>query len=253
LVLWYQVLDKAASEKVPVIIVTDDVKEDWWWRHEGKIIGPNPDLVEEIRGKADVGFYMYVSDQFMEYARQYLKQTVDQHAIDEIREVRRHDEQQRREMGRFLRVQEARMDEVNAKLHELAAESGHLRAEIDEVTTQMQQVLLAPSEGRESPSAQHLVDTLSRRRMELEARSADLEERRHYLDQEFGLLAARRNSLVHHSSGLVHDGSVRTRLVPPFRVVPGAVSSAGHRPIVRQVGGSAEDPKVAETRFEKGP
>src|SRR5258708_3051295 len=40
LVLWYQVMDKAASDKVPIIIVTDDAKEDWWWRHEGKIVGP---------------------------------------------------------------------------------------------------------------------------------------------------------------------------------------------------------------------
>jgi valyl-tRNA synthetase len=40
-------------------------------------------------GHSNVSFYMYSSDQFMEYSRKYLKRTVDQKAIDEIREIRK--------------------------------------------------------------------------------------------------------------------------------------------------------------------
>jgi PIN domain-containing protein len=206
LILWYQVMDKAAADKVPVIIVTDDVKEDWWWRHEGKIVGPNPDLVEEIRSKANVGFYMYVSDQFMVYARQYLKQNIDQKAIDEIREVRKHDEQQRLEMEHFLRVQEKRMQQFSSELHALASEIAHTRSEMDAVTAEMEHVALGPDEGRQSPSTQNLVDTLSRRRTELEARIAHLEQRQRHADREFHLVAARRNSLVHHGTIPPHLG-----------------------------------------------
>jgi PIN like domain len=93
LTLWYQVIDKATAEKSPIIIVTDDVKEDWWWRHEGKIVGPKPELVEEIVAKANVQFYMYRSDQFIEQARQFLSQQVDQGTIDEIREITERDEE----------------------------------------------------------------------------------------------------------------------------------------------------------------
>lgn len=240
LILWYQVMDKAAADKVPIIIVTDDVKEDWWWRHEGKIVGPNPDLVAEIRGRADVAFYMYVSDQFMEYARQYLKQNIDQHAIDEIREVRKHDEQQRLEVERFLRVQEGRMEEFGSEMRALASEIGHIRSEIDAVTAQMDQVLLGPAEGRESPSARHLVETLSQRRAELEAHAAHLENRRRRLDEELHLLVARRNSLAHHG------------VLPPRRVLRRPVPASEVATIARRVAKDTEEMRVDNGRLETG-
>lgn len=227
LVLWYQVMDKAESDKLPIIIITDDVKDDWWWRHEGKIIGPNPDLVEEIRNKSGVAFYMYVSDQFMEHARRYLKQNIDQQAIDEIREVRRHDELQRLEMERFLAVQESRMADSNAELHAIVSEIAHVKAEIDSVAAQMEQVLLGPDEGRGSPAAQHLIDTLSRRRSELAARAESLEGRRRRLNEEFHLLAARRNSLLHH-------GAPRARNHASHRGERSPASPAGAFPITER-------------------
>lgn len=239
LVLWYQVMDKAASDKVPIIIVTDDVKEDWWWRHEGRIVGPNPDLVAEIRGKADVAFYMYVSDQFMEYARQYLKQNIDQQAIDEIREIRKHDEWQRMEVERFLRIQENRMQEFSSELHALASEIGHVRSEIDAVTTQMEQVALGHDEGRGSPSAQHVVDRLSQRKSELEEHAAHLEKRRRRLDEEFHLVVARRNSLVHHG------------VLPP-RVQRRPVPVSESAPIARRVLKGTEGLRVDNGRLETG-
>jgi hypothetical protein len=84
LIVWFQVIDKAKQTKKPVIFVTDDGKEDWWWRFQGKIIGPRPELVEEIRIKANVAFYMYRSNEFMKYAREHLNQEIDQKAIDEV-------------------------------------------------------------------------------------------------------------------------------------------------------------------------
>jgi hypothetical protein len=240
LVLWYQVMDKAASDKVPIIIVTDDAKEDWWWRHEGKIVGPNPDLVAEIRVRADVAFYMYVSDQFMEYARQYLKQNIDQRAIDEIREIRKHDERQRIEVERFLRVQENRMQEFSSELHALASEIGHVRSEIEAVASQMEQVLSGPDEGRGAPSAQHLVDTLSQRRAELEAHATHLENRRRRLNEEFHLVVARRNSLVHHG------------VLPPPRVPRRPIPAPEAAPISKRVVKGSEELRVENGRLETG-
>jgi PIN like domain len=197
LVLWYQVIEKASSEKNPIIIVTDDVKEDWWWRHEGKIVGPNPELVEELHSKANVAFYMYVSDQFMEYARQYLKQDVDQEAIDEIREVRKHDEQQRLEIEQFLVLEESRLDAMRRDRHALAAELDHRRLEMSSLSEQMDHILLGPGEGRESPSARKLITDLASQRRELESRAVHLEANLRYLDQQIDLLKVRRNRLAH--------------------------------------------------------
>ena len=92
LVLWFQVIDKAKETKETVILVTDDRKEDWWLRFKGQTIGPRPELVEEMLSQAGVSFYMYQADPFMEHAQKYLERQVKQEAIDEVRDIRRHDE-----------------------------------------------------------------------------------------------------------------------------------------------------------------
>jgi len=93
LVLWFQVIDKAKETKEAIILVTDDRKEDWWLRFKGQTIGPRPELVEEMLSQAGVSFYMYQADQFMTYAQKYIEQQVKQKAIDEVRDVRRYDEE----------------------------------------------------------------------------------------------------------------------------------------------------------------
>jgi len=90
LVLWFQVIDKATETKKPIILITDERKNDWWLDFKGKTIGPRPELVEEMATEAGVSFYMYAADPFMEYARKYLGAEVKQDAIDEIKDVRRH-------------------------------------------------------------------------------------------------------------------------------------------------------------------
>jgi hypothetical protein len=92
LILWYQIIDKAIETQKSIILITDDTKEDWWWKFKGLTIGPRPELVEEIKIKAKVSFYMYSSDKFMEYAQEYLQEKVIQKAIDEVRKVREQDE-----------------------------------------------------------------------------------------------------------------------------------------------------------------
>lgn len=89
LVLWFQIIDRAKEIKKPIIFVTDDRKEDWWYKFKGETIGPHPKLVEEIKSEAGVLFYMYHTERFMKHAQDYLKQKVEQKAIEEVREVQR--------------------------------------------------------------------------------------------------------------------------------------------------------------------
>lgn len=69
--------------------MTDDSKDDWWRNFKGKTLGPRPELIAEMLKEASVDFYMYRTDQFMEYARSFLKQNVDQNAIYEVKEIGR--------------------------------------------------------------------------------------------------------------------------------------------------------------------
>jgi hypothetical protein len=132
-ILWRQVLDKAKEGKSPVIIVTDDAKEDWWWKHQGKIIGPRPELVEEMRATANVSFYMYRSDQFLEHAARYLKQHVDQTAIAEVREIRNRDEEIRRRLQRSRAIESYRM-------RKLAEQRGMATAELAQVVSKISEL-----------------------------------------------------------------------------------------------------------------
>jgi hypothetical protein len=87
LVLWYELIDTAKEVNKPVILVSDDVKEDWWWKEKGFTIGPKPELVHEMRAKANVMFYMYQPSRFMEQAVKFLNEKIDKAAINEAKEV----------------------------------------------------------------------------------------------------------------------------------------------------------------------
>lgn len=51
LIIWKDIIAKAKSDKRPVIFISDDAKEDWWWIHRGRKMGPRPELIEEFRAK----------------------------------------------------------------------------------------------------------------------------------------------------------------------------------------------------------
>jgi hypothetical protein len=91
LILWFQLIDKSIELQKPFIFITDETKEDWWWLFKGRTIGPRPELLKEFRLKTNHDLYVYSSYQFMEYARQYLKQHVGEQAINEVRELRETD------------------------------------------------------------------------------------------------------------------------------------------------------------------
>lgn len=103
-VLWFQLIDYAKSEKKPLIFITDDMKEDWWLEQEGKIISPRPDLIQEMSSEAGVQFYMYSTDRFMDYAESFLKLPDQEEAIEEAREIRIQDAASQRVSDEILHL-----------------------------------------------------------------------------------------------------------------------------------------------------
>jgi hypothetical protein len=91
ILVWFQLIDYAKSQKKPLILVIDDEKEDWWLEHKGKTISPRPELIQEMLSKAGISFYMYKSDQFMERAANFLALPDKPEAIEEAREIRLQD------------------------------------------------------------------------------------------------------------------------------------------------------------------
>lgn len=89
LILWRQLLLHVKDAGIKnVVLVTEDRKDDWWWREQGKTIGPHPELVREIRRAGDVDlFWMYSSVQFVEHANQYSSKQVSIESVAEIENV----------------------------------------------------------------------------------------------------------------------------------------------------------------------
>jgi hypothetical protein len=87
LVLWTEIIERAKSTSKPVIFVTDDQKEDWWLRVNGRTIGPRPELVAEFWGAAHQLFYMYGTDRFIEMAKQRGHSQPSDETVNEIRDI----------------------------------------------------------------------------------------------------------------------------------------------------------------------
>lgn len=89
LILWKQLIQHVKSNNIKqVILVTADRKEDWWWREQGKTIGPHPELVREIIREGGVEiFWMYSSGQFVEQASQFWQTNVSKESVKEITQI----------------------------------------------------------------------------------------------------------------------------------------------------------------------
>lgn len=89
LILWFQMIDKAKEAKKPIILISGDIKEDWWLEKDGKRLCPLPLLKREMLDKAGVDFHIYTADSFLQY---YLEGN-DQSAIKEVKKIRELEEQ----------------------------------------------------------------------------------------------------------------------------------------------------------------
>lgn len=89
LILWRQLIQHVKdTDAKAVLLVTADRKEDWWWREQGKTIGPHPELIREICREGSVElFWMYSAAQFIEYAPTYTSATVSSKSVEDLQQV----------------------------------------------------------------------------------------------------------------------------------------------------------------------
>jgi predicted nucleic acid-binding protein len=110
LIVWKQIIEKSKELKQNIILITDDRKEDWWVRFKGKTLSPRPELKKEFQTETEQLFHMYQSDRFLEFARDYLNEKINDNAIQEIRDLRQLDERKRlqdlRKKREFLEYRE---------------------------------------------------------------------------------------------------------------------------------------------------
>ncbi|MBP7669973.1 MAG: DUF4935 domain-containing protein [Ferrovibrio sp.] len=90
LILWKQCLIHLKTAGVKrAVFVTGDRKRDWWWIEDGKTIGPHAGIIQEALLFSGLdAFWMYSSDQFLEFAKGYLNEaSVTKEAIEQVKDI----------------------------------------------------------------------------------------------------------------------------------------------------------------------
>lgn len=127
LVLWKQVIDIAKELNKNVILVTDERKVDWWWKiKDGRNMGPRQELVEEMKNEANVEFHMYSSERFLSYGQTFLKEQINEQALDEILAMKK------AEIDELKRTEILRREQINRR-DSLRNEIQHLQSKIEEL------------------------------------------------------------------------------------------------------------------------
>ncbi|MFF2298492.1 PIN domain-containing protein [Arthrobacter sp. NPDC058127] len=86
-VLWQQVMTHAKENKLDIILVTEDAKEDWWVSAHGKQIMPRPELVNEFREFTNgQSIHLYNGLSFFDYAAEEVGDKTTPEAIKAARE-----------------------------------------------------------------------------------------------------------------------------------------------------------------------
>ncbi|MGW0701752.1 PIN-like domain-containing protein [Streptomyces sp. NPDC002867] len=88
--LWVQLLKEAAQRDGDVLLVTGDVKKDWWQPRDMDIQArPRAELVVELREHAGSNLYMLTPAELLTWAEQLLEGLqVDRDSVDDLEQLR---------------------------------------------------------------------------------------------------------------------------------------------------------------------
>lgn len=95
-IIWQQIMDHATSTETPIILVTDDRKEDWWVEESGKTLGPRPELIREFTEITDQKILIYTPDGFLNASTAQLQTQISENSIDEVEAEHSSREEERR-------------------------------------------------------------------------------------------------------------------------------------------------------------
>lgn len=164
--LWKQLLQEAGVRKLPVVLVTDDRKEDWVRKVEGKTIGPRPELYEEMTAVAEAPFHLMSTATFLRHAKDYLSVTVSPATVEQARELPAALAERQR-----AALEEQHFAEESARLEaELQARHRHAAGaerELDDLTNRLEAIV---AKNRSGDSDDETVCELRERLGELSVR-----------------------------------------------------------------------------------
>ncbi|WP_454824480.1 PIN-like domain-containing protein [Paraburkholderia xenovorans] len=173
LIIWKDMMAKAKSDKRPIIFISDDAKEDWWWIHKGRKLGPRPELIEEFRAGSDQDFHIYEFSQFLRFAAARFPEI--QAGVDQVEKSLEDDERARKRQSEAAEATEtqARVREVEDERDQIIAllsgapgpsvaattvDRAALRARLSELNLELK--VLSPPSDTPASASEDLADSL---------------------------------------------------------------------------------------------
>lgn len=97
LLLWEYIIRKAIEKERPIILITNETKEDWWVKEKGILVQPLPNLIQEFYERTGQKFYLYSPEQFIRHAKNKINFKVTEEEIEQMDDdfeiLRKNDEQ----------------------------------------------------------------------------------------------------------------------------------------------------------------
>lgn len=90
LYLWNEIMNYANKSKSKyIVLVTGDVKEDWWEEKRGRKLGPRKELLNEIYNKCKSlnRFHIYNTSTFLKFAKQELDNNIKETSIEDTQNL----------------------------------------------------------------------------------------------------------------------------------------------------------------------
>ncbi|MFI1960564.1 PIN-like domain-containing protein [Streptomyces althioticus] len=86
--VWLQLMTEARHRGCDVLLVTGDVKKDWW-TNRGYDIPPRPraELLRELREHAGVKLYMLTPSELLRWAKELLELNVDEGSVRDLQQL----------------------------------------------------------------------------------------------------------------------------------------------------------------------
>ena len=84
LIIWKEIIEYSKVNNNDVIFVTQDVKEDWWFKEKGRTIGPRYELREEFSNATKHLIHFYTLNSFLEISKNQNEVNIEQSIIDEL-------------------------------------------------------------------------------------------------------------------------------------------------------------------------
>lgn len=91
LIIWKQIIEFATEIKKPIVLICNDLKEDWCHLEENitekRIERPREELIKEIYDSSEVDFWMYNQPQFLYKSNEYFNAEIEKQNIDNLTEL----------------------------------------------------------------------------------------------------------------------------------------------------------------------